>query len=180
MAQRHVTILALALAAGIAPIAVQAQTTLTPSQATPRDNSSAGSTARELKPLENLPTSQATPGATPRDNSRVGSEARELRPLVSQPTSQATPGATPRDTSSVGSEARGGPGTGPFQRRQRPGAPAKAAPAKAAPAAPAATGTGVVIGGPDAAKSTRDINGAFLGGGGAFERMPDGSLRQVQ
>ena len=150
MAQRHVTILALALAAGIAPIAVQAQTTLTPSQATPRDNSSAGSTARELKPLENLPNSQATPGATP------------------------------RDTSSVGSEARGGPGTGPFQRRQRPGAPAKAAPAKAAPAAPAATGTGVVIGGPDAAKSTRDINGAFLGGGGAFERMPDGSLRQVQ
>lgn len=149
MAQRHVTILALALAAGIAPIAVQAQTTLTPSQATPRDNSSAGSTARELKPLENLPTSQATPGATP------------------------------RDTSSVGSEARGGPGTGPFQRRQRP-APAHAAPAKAAPAAPAATGTGVVIGGPDAAKSTRDINGAFLGGGGAFERMPDGSLRQVQ
>lgn len=150
MAQRHVTILALALAAGIAPIAVQAQTTLTPSQATPRDNSSSGSTARELKPLENLPNSQATPGATP------------------------------RDTSSVGSEARGGPGTGPFQRRQRPGAPAKAAPAKAAPAAPAATGTGVVIGGPDAAKSTRDINGAFLGGGGAFERMPDGSLRQVQ
>ena len=150
MAQRHVTILALALAAGIAPIAVQAQTTLTPSQATPRDNSSSGSTARELKPLENLPTSQATPGATP------------------------------RDTSSVGSEARGGPGTGPFQRRQRPGAPASAAPAKAAPAAPAATGTGVVIGGPDAAKSTRDINGAFLGGGGAFERMPDGSLRQVQ
>ena len=79
MAQRHVTILALALAAGIAPIAVQAQTTLTPSQATPRDNSSSGSTARELKPLENLPTSQATPGATPRDNSRVGSEPRELR-----------------------------------------------------------------------------------------------------
>jgi hypothetical protein len=179
MAQRHVTILALALAAGIAPIAVQAQTTLSPSQATPRDNSSAGSTARELKPLENLPTSQATPGATPRDNSRVGSEPRELRPMASQPTSQATPGSTPRDTSSVGSEARGGPGTGPFQRRQRPAAPAKATPAKAAPA-PAAAGTGVVIGGPDAAKSTSDINGAFLGGGGAFERMPDGSLRQVK
>ena len=150
MAQRHVTILALALAAGVAPIAVQAQTTLTPSEATPRDNSGAGSTARELKPEGNLPTSQATPGSTP------------------------------RDTSSVGSEARGGPGTGPFQRRQRGAAPA--APSKAAPTAPAATGsgTGVVIGGPDAAKSTSNINGAFLGGGGAFERMPDGSLRQVQ
>ncbi|BFL63103.1 Hypothetical protein HVPorG_00016 [Roseomonas mucosa] len=180
MAQRHVTILALALAAGVAPIAVQAQTTLTPSEATPRDNSGAGSTARELKPEGNLPTSQATFGATPRDNSRVGSEPRELRPLTSQPSSQATPGSTPRDTSSVGSEARGGPGTGPFQRRQRGAAPA--APSKAAPTAPAATGsgTGVVIGGPDAAKSTSNINGAFLGGGGAFERMPDGSLRQVQ
>lgn len=143
--------LALALGAGAASAQQMPATQALPG-ATPRDNSGAGSSGVDTPMLNNPATSRPGYGSTPRDMSAAGSSRVNTPPMNRTGTSYATPGATPRDYSGAGSSAvDGGPGTGPTHLRNR-------------------------------ATSSRSSasNGAYLGGGGVYERGPDGSLRLVR
>ncbi|UPG71293.1 hypothetical protein MVG78_11905 [Roseomonas gilardii subsp. gilardii] len=144
--------LALALGAGGIASAQQMPTTQAMPGATPRDNSGAGSSSVDTPIMNNPATSRPGFGSTPRDTSSAGS-SRVNTPVMNRTgTSYATPGATPRDVSGAGSSAvEGGPGTGPAHLRNRARTPRNSA-----------------------------DNGAYLGGGGVYERAPDGSLRLAQ
>jgi hypothetical protein len=178
--------LALGLAIGTAPAFLpmpaeaQVPTTQFSPGSTPRNDSRSNPGAPDVAPNPDEPVSQATPGSTPRNDSGANRGAPDVAPNPDEPVSRATRGATPRDDSRSAESARGGPGTGPVRHRPMHGANQ---PRQQAPATSAATGapqqTGLVIGGPEARQSTSNTNGAFLGGGGVFERAPDGSLRQV-
>lgn len=127
-----------------------------------------------------VPTSQFSPGSTPLNDSRSNRGAPDVAPNPNEPVSRATRGATPRDDSRSADNARGGPGTGPVRpRSMQGGRPSRHQAGSASPTSDASQPAGVVTGGPDARRSTSNTNGAFLGGGGVFERAPDGSLRQV-
>ncbi|MHB0704900.1 hypothetical protein ACX4MT_02205 [Roseomonas mucosa] len=126
-----------------------------------------------------VPTSQFSPGSTPLNDSRSSRGAPDVAPNPNEPVSRATRGATPRDDSRSADNARGGPGTGPVRpRSMQGGRQSRHQAGSGSPTADASQPTGVVIGGPDARRSTSNTNGAFLGGG-VFERAPDGSLRQM-
>ena len=143
--------LALALGAGAASAQQMPATQALPG-ATPRDNSGAGSSGVDT-PIMNKPaTSRPGYGSTPRDTSGAGSSGVNTPPMNRTGTSYATPGATPRDNSGAGSSAvEGGPGTGPVHLRNR------------------------------AASSRRGTSDSvYLGGGGVYERGPDGTLRLVR
>lgn len=144
--------LALALGAGAAS-AQQMPVTQAMPGATPRDNSGAGSSGVDTPIMNNPATTRPGYGSTPRDQSSSGS-SRVNTPVMNRTgTSYATPGATPRDVSGAGSSAvDGGPGTGPAHLRGNRGR------------------TG----------GSSTSNGAYLGGGGVYERAPDGSLRLVR
>ncbi|SUE44414.1 hypothetical protein [Roseomonas gilardii] len=143
--------LALALGAGAASAQQMPATQALPG-ATPRDNSGAGSSSVNTPIMNNPATSRPGYGSTPRDTSAAGSSRVNTPPMNRTGTSYATPGATPRDNSGAGSSAvAGGPGTGPVHLRNRA-----------------------------ASSRSSASNGAYLGGGGVYERGPDGSLRLVQ
>lgn len=144
--------LALALGAGAASAQSMPDTQARPG-ATPRDNSGAGSSGVDTPMLNRPATSRPGYGSTPRDNSNAGSSRVNSPQMNRTGTTYAAPGSTPRDVSGAGSSAvEGGPGTGPAHLRGNRGH---------------TTGRSA-------------SNGAYLGGGGVYERGPDGTLRLVQ
>ena len=149
----------------------QVPTTLPSVGASPMDTSNSASARQTGRGIGNVPTTRATPGASPMDTSNSASARGNPRVHVNRGAGGfGSGGPVTNDGNSV--SATGGPGTGQFVPRSRrrgvTPAPAAAAPAPApAPSAgrmPAHTGS---------------VNSAFMGGGGVFERGPDGSLRPV-
>ncbi|UPG70965.1 hypothetical protein MVG78_10010 [Roseomonas gilardii subsp. gilardii] len=173
--------MALGGAPALLPMMAQAQvpTTQYSPGSTPRNDSRSNPGAPDVAPNPDEPVSHAQQGATPRNDSRSNPGAPDVPPNPNEPVSHAQQGATPRNDSRSADSARGGPGTGPVHHRSGRAARQPQAPASHAPAMPAAQQSGVVIGGPEASRSSGNPDGAFLGGGGVFERAPDGSLRQV-
>ncbi|UFN49862.1 hypothetical protein LPC08_04250 [Roseomonas sp. OT10] len=139
--------------------------------ASPMDQSNSASARSTGRGLGTVPTTQNTPGASPMDQSRSASASGNPRVRVNRGAGGfGSGGPQVNDGNSV--SATGGPGTGQFvPRSRRRGVAPEPAPA-AAPAAPAPTYGSMPA-------HTGSMNSAFMGGGGVFERGPDGTLRPV-